>query len=220
MMKKVMLAITVATLVGTGCAQMAAAGTPQNATNTAGGIQSGDLAQLNTLLLQLDQASRGATAELARLRIDKWKTGGDVKQQSQANVDSLQRNLTTALPEIENKVRQAPQDMSANFKLYRNLNALYDVFASVAESAGAFGPKEQYEALAQQASTFDQVRRSVADRLEQLAVAKEMELARLRNLTKAQTQPQAQQGPKKIIVDDNEPVRKPKKKKPSSIPQS
>lgn len=219
MTKKVMLMFTVAALLATSAAQMAS-GNPQYQPNTAGGIQSGDMAQLNNLLTQLDQASRGATAELARLRIDKWKTDGSMKQQSQANVDSLQRNLTSALPEIENKVRQAPQDMAANFKLYRNLNALYDVFASVAESAGAFGAKDQYESLAQQAATFDQVRRAIADRLEQLAVAKDMELSRLRNQVKAQTQPQAAQGPKKIIVDDNEPVHKPKKKKPSSVPQS
>src|SRR4051794_185000 len=219
MTKKVMLVLMVAALVMTSAAQIAT-GNQQYQANTAGGIQSGDMAQLSNLLMQLDQASRGATAELARLRIDKWKTDGSVKQQSQANVDSLQRNLTSALPELENKVRQAPQDMPANFKLYRNLNALYDVFASVAETAGAFGPKDQYESLAQQAATFDQVRRSIADRLEQLAVAKEMELSRLRNQTKAQNQPQAQQGPKKIIVDDNEPAHKPKKKKPASTPPS
>jgi hypothetical protein len=216
MMKKVTLVLTIAALVATCAAQTT--GNAQYAQNTAGGIQSGDMAQLNNLLTQLDQASRGATAELARLRIEKWKTDGSMKQQSQANVDSLQRNLTAALPEIENKVRQAPQDMAANFKLYRNLNALYDVFASVAESAGAFGPKDQYESLAQQAATFDQVRRAIADRLEQLAVAKDMELSRLRNQVKSQTQPQTAQGPKKIIVDDNQPAPKPKKKKPASTP--
>jgi hypothetical protein len=219
MTKKVMVVLMVAALVATCSAQMAA-GNQQYQANTAGGIQSGDMAQLNNLLMQLDQASRGAMAELSRLRIDKWKTDSGVKQQSQANVDSLQRNLANALPELENKVRQAPQDMPANFKLYRNLNALYDVYASVAESAGAFGPKDQYESLAHQAGTFDQVRRAIADRLEQLAVAKEMELARLRNQTRAQNQQQTQTGPKKIIVDDNEPAHKPKKKKPSSTPQS
>jgi hypothetical protein len=219
MTKKVMLAVTVAALIATSAAQMAA-GNQQYQSNTAGGIQSGDIAQLNNLLMRLDQASRGAMAELSRLRIEKWKTDGSMKQQSQANVDSLQRNLANALPELENKVRLAPQDMPANFKLYRNLNALYDVFASVAESAGAFGPKDQYESLAEQAAIFDQVRRAVADRLEQLAVAKEMELSRLRNQTRAQNQPKGQQGPKKIIVDDNEPAPKPKKKKPSSTPQS
>ncbi len=180
---------------------------------TAGGIQPNDTAQLNSLLLQLDETSRSAMADLGRLRVDKWKTDSGNKQQAEANVESLQRNLSSALPEIENRVRTTPQDMNANFKLYRNLTALYDVFASVAESAGAFGPKDQYEPLAQHAANFDRVRRAVADRIEQLATAKEMELSRLRNQVRLTQQQQAAQPPKKIVVDDNEPVRKTKKKK-------
>jgi hypothetical protein len=208
-----MLAIA---LTSAAAAQMATQ--PQG--NTPGGIQANDANQVNNLLLQLDQTSRSAMAELARLRIEKWKTDSNMKQQSQANVDSLQRNLASALPEIANKVRNTPQDLTANLKLYRNLNALYDVFASVAESAGAFGPKDQYEPLAQNVAQFDQIRRSVADRLEQLATAKEMELSRWRNQARAAQQQQAAQPPKKIIVDDNQPTPKSKKKKASSAPPS
>lgn len=184
-----------------------------------GGVQPGDIAQINNLLLRLDQSSRTLAADLASLRIDKWKTNSDTKHQVQGNVDSVQRNLATALPELENKVRLAPQDLSANFKLYRNLSALYDVLASVTEAAGAFGPKDQYEPLAQEVGNLDQVRRSLGDRLDQLATAKEMELSRLRNQVRASAQ-QGQQAPKKIVVDDSEPARKPKKKKPATAPPS
>jgi hypothetical protein len=213
-MKKTLLVLTLA-FAATSLAQTS---TPPQ--NVSGGIQSNDFGQVNNLLLQLDQTSRAAMSNLAKLRIEKWKADSSVKQQYQANVDSLQRNLASALPEIENKVRNAPQDLTANLKLYRNLNALYDVFASVAESAGAFGPKDQYEPLAEQAVQFDQIRRSVADRLEQLATAKEMELSRLRNQVQRVQQQQAAQGPKKIVVDDNEPTPKSKKKKKPTPPPS
>lgn len=218
-MKRILVITIVAVLASAAMAQVPQQ-QPQQNTGMAGGIQPNDAAQLNNLLLQLDQTSRTAMADLAKLRIDKWKTDVSNKQQMQANVDSLQRNLATALPELQNKVRLAPEDMAANFKLYRNLSAVYDVFASVAESAGAFGPKDQYEPLAQLAGDFDRVRRSIADRIEQLATAKDIELARLRNQARAAQQAQAAQPPKKIVVDDNEPTRKPRKKKPSAAPPS
>jgi hypothetical protein len=213
-MKKTLLPLILA------FAAICVAQTPAQPQNASGGIQSNDFGQINNLLLQLDQTSRAAMANLAKLRIEKWKADSSVKQQYQANVDSLQRNLSSALPEIENTVRNAPQDLTANLKLYRNLNALYDVFASVAESAGAFGPKDQYEPLAEQTAQFDQLRRSVADRLEQLATAKEIELSRLRNQVQKVQQQQAAQPPKKIVVDDNQPAPKSKKKKTSTPPPS
>ncbi len=90
-------------------------------------------------LERLQSAASQATVDLGNLRIDKWKADAESKQQARANVDSLQRNLTSALPGLIDAARLAPQDLSAEFKLYRNLNALYDVFASLTEAAGAFG---------------------------------------------------------------------------------
>ena len=104
-------------------------------------------------------------------------------------------------------VRTAPQDLAAKFKLYRNLNALYDVFKTLAESAGAFGSKQELESLAPYAESFDQHRRSLADYMENLAASKDAELNRLR--TQARTQP-APAAPKKVIIDDDQPA--PKKK--------
>lgn len=170
--------------------------------------------QFANTLIQLQQAAQDANVALGRLRIDKWKTDSKQKQQSQSNVESLQRNLSAALPELLQKVRQNPQDLSVNFKLYRNLSAVYDVLASVTESAGAFGPKDQYEALGQPVSVMDAVRRSLADRLESLAASKEAELARLRGMAKSGGPATAANGGvKKIVVDDNAPAPKPKKQK-------
>lgn len=177
--------------------------------------------QFANTLIQLQQAAQDANVALGRLRIDKWKTDGGQKQQAQANVESLQRNLSAAFPELLQRVRENPQDLSVNFKLYRNLSAVYDVLASVTESAGAFGPKDQYEALGQPVSVMDAVRRSLADRLESLAASKEAELVRLRGLanTAAPTQ-SATSGVKKIVVDDNVPTPKSKKTKVKPKPSA
>ena len=105
--------------------------------------------------------------------------------------------------------------MTSTFKLYRNLDALYDVFESVAESAGAFGSKDEFQSLENDVSAFEKARRSFADRMETLAGAKEVEVTRLRAALQSAQASAASQPPKKIVVDDTAPVKKPAKKKPA-----
>jgi chromosome segregation ATPase len=175
---------------------------------------------LNGLLAQLEESSKRTQADLAKLRIERWKTDGGSKKQMLANVDSIQRNLQGALPEIIAQLRVQPEDLPTTFKLYRNLDALYDVVGSVAEGAGAFGSKDDFQALSNDLSTFEGTRKQLAQRIESLSSAKEAEIVRLRtDLKTAQTAIPAAP-PKKIVVDDNEPPKKPavKKKKPATKP--
>jgi hypothetical protein len=91
---------------------------------------------------------------------------------------------------------------------------VYDVLASVTESAGAFGSKDDYQALATDTANVDQVRRNIADQLEQMAAAKDAAYVQLTSQLKAQqAEAAAAAPPKKVIVDDNEPPKKPAKKK-------
>lgn len=184
------------------------------------------VSQLNVLLSQLEQAAQSSQADLAKLRIDRWKADSGYKRQSQANVESITRNLQTALPEIVGQLRASPEDLTATFKLYRNLDALYDVFGSLVESAGAFGSKDEFQTLENDLSALERARHSLAERMETLSVSKEAELNRLRvALRTAQAAANPPQ-PKKVIVDDTEPPKKPAKKKsaaktskPSAPPQ-
>jgi hypothetical protein len=167
---------------------------------------------------RLQAAASRAALDLQQLRIDKWKTDGESKRQSQANAESVQRNLTSALPGLIDAVRAAPQDLNAEFKLYRNLNVLYDVFASLTEATGAFGPRGDYEALAQQLETIDSVRHNLADSLERLTSSTLSQLVQLQNQVRIyqQAATAAAAPPKKVVVDDTEPPKKTvhKKKKP------
>jgi len=166
-------------------------------------------ADLSPVLAQVEQMAQAATADIGRLRIDKWKTDSAGKEQSRANAQSLERNLSDALPGMVAQVRTSPQSLAAIFKLYRNLNALYDVLSALAESAGAFGPKADYDALAAHASSLDSLRRTMADYLESLAAARDAEIAGLR--ARAATAP-----PKKIVIDQNSPPKRSRKKKASN----
>ena len=179
------------------------------------------VSQLNGLLSQLEATAKNTQADLCKLRIERWKTDGATKKQALSNVDSIQRNLQGALPEIIGQLRGTPENVPATFKLYRNLDALYDVLGSVVEGAGAFGSKDDLQSLSNDLNTFEGTRRQLGERIDNLATAKEAEIARLRSdLKTAQAQiPVAP--PRKTVVDDTEPPKKPAtKKKPATAKKS
>lgn len=169
--------------------------------------------QVNALMSQLESTATTAASDLSRLRINKWKAPGSAKQQAEANRQSILRNLETALPGMIGAVRSNPDDIAASFTLYRNLDALYDVFSSVAESAGAFGPRDEYEGVGNDLNSVEQIRRELADRVATLASSKETELAHLRNEVRAGQAAAQAAPPKKVVIDDNEPEKKPVRKK-------
>jgi len=173
--------------------------------------------QLNGILTPLQQTAQSMLTDLGKMRIEKWKTDSTNKQQALANVNSIQRNLQEALPDMIAQLNNAPEDLAASFKLYRNLDALYDVFGSLVESAGAFGNKEEFQSLSNDMNGIESARRTFGERMQKLAASKEDELTRLRaqvkTLSAAPPPP-----PKKIVVDDTEPPKKPAKKKTTKPP--
>ena len=194
----------------------AAAGQAGPAATSAAGqggspVSYASVTQLNGLLAQLEASAKNTQADLVKLRIEHWKTDSASKKQNLANVDSIQRNLQGALPEIISQLRAGPEDLSATFKLYRNLDALYDVIGSVVEGAGAFGSKDDFQALSNDLSSFENSRKQLAQRIETLSTAKEAEIVRLREQLK--TAQAVAEPPKKIVVDDTEPPKKPAVKK-------
>jgi hypothetical protein len=170
------------------------------------------------LLNQVRSSAEKFSADIARLRIDKWKTDAGSKQQSQAAATSISRNLKYAVPDLLQRVEASPASLNANFRLYRNLNALYDTFSALVESAGAFGAKDQFDPLAADIAQLDQLRRQVAERVDLLAEEDDAELARLR--AKVAAAAAAIKPPTKIVVDDNRPKPKPKKKPKTALGQS
>ena len=211
-------------VVGAEASPYSAQGGPASASQ-GGAVSYASVTQLNELLTQLDATSKTTQADLARLRIERWKTDGSTKKQTLNDVESVQRNLQSALPEMIGQLRNSPEDLPATFKLYRNLDALYDVLSGIVESAGAFGPKDDFQSLSNDLSGFEGTRKQLADRTNNLANSKEQEIARLRVELKTAQAAIPVAPPKKIIVDDNEPVKKkpvakkkPAAKKPATAP--
>jgi hypothetical protein len=211
-------------------AMLSGQGTPQYSTQGTtvasaaeppqGAVSYASVTQLNGLLGQLEATSKATQADLAKLRIERWKTDGSTKKQSLADVDSIERNLQSALPEMIQNLRSAPEDLPATFKLYRNLDALYSVMGGVVESAGAFGSKDDFQTVSNDLSGFESARKQLAERLENLASSKEQEIVRLRADLKTAQAAIPAAPPKKVVVDDTQPEKKPvaKKKAPAKKP--
>jgi len=171
---------------------------------------SGDL---GAILQRLEQETSGLNADVGKLRVEKWKVDSATKHQASENIGSVQRNVTAALPGLIAAVRTTPQSLAANFKLYRNLNALYDVVASVSESAGAFGKREEYDLMVPHASALDEYRRNYGEYLQQMTATADDRMTAAEREKAAAIAAQQQAPPKKIVVDDDEPAPPPKKKK-------
>ena len=203
-------------LLATATAQVSPSAPPTSATP----VPYTSVSQLNLLLTQLEQVAQTMQGNLAKLRIEKWKTDSNTKRGTQADVESIQRNLQMALPEVIGQLRASPENVATTFKLYRNLDALFDVLGPVVESAGAFGSKDEFQSVQNDLSALERSRRSLAERMEALATTKEGELTQLRtqvhDLQAAAAPPPAP--PKKVVVDDNEPPKKTVKKKTAPKP--
>jgi chromosome segregation ATPase len=184
--------------------------------NAATPVSYTSISELNQLIGNLQQASQSAQDDLSHLRIDKWKTDSGTKRQTENDTQSVLRNLQNALPSIVGELKNAPESLPSTFKLYRNLDALYDVMNSLVESAGAFGGKEEFQSLNKDLGSIEEVRRAFAQRMDKLASAKENEIGQLRvELQNAR----AAIPPKKTVVDDTEPAPPKKTVKKKAVPK-
>lgn len=167
---------------------------------------------LNGVLEQVQRVAVSTNGDIGKLRIEKWKTDSDQKAQLQKVADSLQRNITYAVPGLVSDVQTSHGSVSSAFKLYHNLNVVYEFLSSLADAAGSLGKKEEYEPLAADAAALDAARSRLSQYIEQAAASYE---AMVRN---AEAAPREPAPPPRIIVDDPVEKAKPAKKKPASKP--
>jgi hypothetical protein len=127
-------------------------------------------------------------ASLSGLRLDKWKAPGAVREETDANIGSITRDMTGTLPNLLATADAAPGVLSKNLSVFRNVDALYDVLLRVVETADLSAPEHEANILHQALASLDGARRSLGDAMESVATSQEQELVRLRT----QVQPQAE----------------------------
>lgn len=173
---------------------------------------------LNNILAELQRTTQTANLDLSKLRIEKWKVDDGERQQMQQVAASLQKNITMAVPGLVNDLQAAPGSVSKAFKLYHDMNVVYEFLNSLAEAAGAYGRREEYEPLASDASALDRARQNLSNYIE--TAANNLEIQAEKPVPVPPGPPATSQGPKKIVIDnDNAPAKKTvKKKKPAASP--
>jgi len=160
------------------------------------------------LLTRLQKAARHADEDVLRLRIDRWKTRGDTKEQALQNTASIHRNLAYAVPELLRHVEDRPTSIKANFALYRDLTVLYEALYSLSQVAEAYGPPSEYTYLIDDLTQLNQLRRELADRVEQLSALSDAGRLRPFNEPAATSKKAPTSTVKKIVVDDTQSKRK------------
>lgn len=169
-------------------------------------------ADLNAIIVEIQHSTGAASTHIGKLRIEKWKTDSGQKQQLQQISDSLQKNIANAVPGLINEVQTSHGGVVAAFKLYNNLNILYEYLSGLADAAGSLGKKEEYEPLASDAGALDSVRQNLSTYIEQAAV-------KLETMARPPVPPQAARQaltpvPGKVVVIDDaaQPAKKPVKR--------
>ncbi len=126
-------------------------------------------ANLNAILTQVQQAASSTSVDIGKLRIERWKTDSEQKQQLQQIAESLQKNIANAVPGMVTDVQSSRGSVVASFKLYHNLNVVYENLNYLADVAGSLGKKEEFEPLAADCAALESARKDLSIYIEQAA---------------------------------------------------
>ncbi len=162
------------------CAPVAAvaAQTPANPSPATGQASRTPSAMLQPALDTLQQA-------VGMVRLDKWKTSGAVRDETDANISSIRRDIETTLPPLLADADRAPDSVARVLPAFRNIGALYDVLLRVAQVGRLSAPSAQSAALDQAMANLEDGRRALGDRLQVAALAQEKQVGDLKAALRA-----------------------------------
>ena len=145
------------------------------------------------------------------VRLDKWKASEAVRDEADANMNSIRKDLDATLPGLLATADAAPGSVARVLPAYRNVEALYDVVLRVAIAARVAAPGPQSVVLDQALLSLDAGRRGLADRLQVSGAAMEKQVGDLQVALKAAQAVPPPPPPEPVAA----PVTPVKKKKPA-----
>jgi hypothetical protein len=184
---------------------------------------SGDPAvNLDSILTEIQQVVQATNADITRLHIERWKADPTDKQQLQQVADSLHKNITYAVPDLLSDVRSGHGSVSSMFKLYHDVNVVFEYLNSLTDAAGSLGKKEEYDPLNSDTAALDKARQHLSVCIEQAAASMESKLRSTPAAPASSQAPAPPATPKKIVVYDDVPAKKntPAKKKTPAQPSA
>lgn len=132
---------------------------------------------LNSTLINLDRVSQAMQTDIARLDVEKWKSGWKTgflkgsshKEQAQQAAGSLQRNLANALPGLMQDVQNSRGGIAATFRLYDDVSLVCETLDSLITASEAAGKKSDAAPLVGDYSALTRIRRSLSTYIQQSA---------------------------------------------------
>jgi len=166
-----------------------------------------------------------ALAEVQRsvsaLNIPHWKAPGEVKNSTQQNAGSIQRDLSDTLPGLLSKADAAPATVPPAFAVYRNIDALYDVLLRVCGTAALAAPQSESDALFASLNKLESARAQLGDAILNASQQREDQVVKLEAAVRAAAAAAQAQAPppKTTVIDDGAaPPPSTKKKKRAAKP--
>jgi hypothetical protein len=122
---------------------------------------------------------------LSTINVQKWKRG-DVRDEAADHIGVIQRDLKDTVPPLLTAADAAPNSVSAQLPLSRNIDAVYDVLLSVVEAARVVGQPDQVTELDQALRGLNAARVAFDGHLQQAADAAEKQVVELQATVKTQ----------------------------------
>jgi hypothetical protein len=164
---------------------------------------------LGNALQQVSIAAAHLRRVLDSINVPKWKAPGDVRQTTMSDIDSMQNDVATTLPNLINTALADPAKVSPAFAVYRNVDALYDVLLRVSETAQLAGSNDA-SLLEDQRSALEDSRTQLGAALLQLAQTQDVEVVHLRATAVAAPPPPPAT---KTVIDDGPATKTTTKKR-------
>ena len=151
---------------------------PAAANQQAAGATPAQSAGATTATDLLQPALANARATLMALKVEKWKKG-TVRDEADANVKTLIRDLDNNVPALVATADAAPGRLSSAIPLIKHLDALYDVMLRVEEGSRVSAPGDQVDALQKALLRVSQARNAYDDVLQTQAAGAEKQMGDL-----------------------------------------
>lgn len=120
--------------------------------------------------------------------LNRWKGSNALREEIDANLASMQKDLQMTLPPLLMAADSAPESASASLPVLLNLDALYSVLLRVSIASRTGAPREENTALEQAVTLLDGARRDLGDAVLQSAQAQEKRTAGLQASLQQQQQ--------------------------------
>jgi hypothetical protein len=142
---------------------------------------------------------------IADLNIHRWKAPNEVRDATQQDVSSIQRDVSGTLAGLLDQADAAPSSIPAAFAVYRNVDALYDTLLRVVLTANLAAPDTEAHSLDSALGNLEDVRSRLGQSILSAAQAQQTEFIRMRSVIAAAAA--AQRAPAKTTVIDDGPAK-------------